>query len=91
VKGTNAEPFYAKTSENWPHCHVPLIIGKWRKINVVPVTMTLLLKANDTGNDVNVIMIADDSVYLVLWYKDGNPQPVYSYDARYKKIVQKNL
>ncbi len=28
-------------------------------------------------------MIADDSVYLVLWYKDGNPQPVYSYDARY--------
>ncbi len=45
--------------------------------------MTLLLKANDTGDDVNVIMIADDSVYLVLWYKDGNPQPVYSYDARY--------
>ncbi len=30
-------------------------------------------------------MIADDSVYLVLWYKDGNPQPVYSYDARYLK------
>jgi hypothetical protein len=45
--------------------------------------MIVLLKANDTGDDVNVIMIADDSVYLVLWYKDGNPQPVYSYDARY--------
>ncbi|XP_023346166.1 uncharacterized protein LOC111715131, partial [Eurytemora carolleeae] len=24
----------------------------------------------------------EDSVYLVLWYKDDNPQPVYSYDAR---------
>ncbi len=28
-------------------------------------------------------IIAEDSVYLVLWYKDGNPQPVYSYDARF--------
>jgi hypothetical protein len=44
--------------------------------------MTVLL----IGDDVKVIMITDDSVYLVLWYKDGNPQPVYSYDARYKKI-----
>jgi hypothetical protein len=34
-------------------------------------------------------MIADDSVYLVLWYKDGNPQPVYSYDARYLNINYK--
>jgi hypothetical protein len=34
-------------------------------------------------------MIADDSVYLVLWYKDGNPQPVYSYDARQEKLVTK--
>ncbi len=24
VEGTNAEPIYAKTSENRPHCHVPL-------------------------------------------------------------------
>jgi hypothetical protein len=41
------------------------------------------------GDDVNVCVISDDSVYLVLWYKDGNPQPVYSYDARYLNINYK--
>ena len=26
---------------------------------------------------------SDDGARLVLWYKDSDPQPVYSFDARY--------
>ena len=27
-----------------------------------------------------------DGPRLVLWYKDGRPQPIYSYDARFSTI-----
>ena len=34
----------------------------------------------------NITPPIDDGVRLVLWYKDKNPQPVYSFDARFSVI-----
>ncbi|KAK7592894.1 hypothetical protein V9T40_007646 [Parthenolecanium corni] len=30
----------------------------------------------------------DDTVYLVIWYKDGHSSPIYSYDSRDKSLKE---
>ena len=44
----------------------------------------------NTKNNLKVLLLfkntfTEDGARLVLWYKDSNPQPVYSFDARFLK------
>ena len=42
-----------------------------------------ILRGHSLKRIFRLVFISDDGARLVLWYKDSNPQPVYSFDARY--------